>query len=73
VVTVAATVTVASASGLNEHTNFQRSWTAALTLFKVATNDNWTDVMLACLIAVSILLRNTIFAQLHVSPCKQQQ
>eukprot|EP00775_Hariotina_reticulata_P006841 gene6841-7059_t len=37
--------------GLNEHTNFQRSWTAALTLFKVATNDNWTDVMMACLIA----------------------
>ncbi|WIA07983.1 hypothetical protein OEZ85_007455 [Tetradesmus obliquus] len=36
--------------GLNEHTNFERFWTAALTLFKVATNDNWTDVMVACMI-----------------------
>jgi len=41
--------------GLNEHTNFERFWTAALTLFKVATNDNWTDVMVACLVGVSRL------------------
>lgn len=37
---------------LNEHTNFERFWTAALTLFKVATNDNWTDVMVGCMIGV---------------------
>lgn len=37
---------------LNEHTNFERFWTAALTLFKVATNDNWTDVMVGCMIEV---------------------
>ncbi|KAF8072369.1 NaCP60E [Scenedesmus sp. PABB004] len=36
--------------GLNEHANFERFWTAALTLFKVATNDNWTDVMLAAMV-----------------------
>lgn len=38
--------------GLNEHSNFERFWTAALTLFKIATNDNWTDVMTACLVKV---------------------
>jgi hypothetical protein len=38
---------------LNEHTNFERFWTAALTLFKVATNDNWTDIMVACMVGVS--------------------
>jgi hypothetical protein len=43
----------ASCRGLNEHTNFERFWTAALTLFKIATNDNWTDVMVACMIKVS--------------------
>lgn len=41
--------------GLNEHTNFERFWTAALTLFKVATNDNWTDIMIACFIQVRVL------------------
>ena len=39
-----------SCRALNEHTNFERFWTAALTLFKVATNDNWTDIMTACMI-----------------------
>lgn len=38
--------------GLNEHANFERFWSAALTLFKVATNDNWTDIMVACMIRV---------------------
>jgi hypothetical protein len=42
--------------GLNEHSNFERFWTAALTLFKIATNDNWTDIMTACLIGVSARL-----------------
>lgn len=41
-------------SGLNEHSNFERFWTAALTLFKIATNDNWTDIMIACMVAVSM-------------------
>jgi hypothetical protein len=44
---------VRACRGLNEHTNFERFWTAALTLFKIATNDNWTDVMVACMIKVS--------------------
>jgi hypothetical protein len=43
---------VSACRGLNEHTNFERFWTAALTLFKIATNDNWTDVMVACMIQV---------------------
>lgn len=48
--------------GLNEHTNFERFWTAALTLFKVATNDNWTDVMVACLVGVSRLTPSVYMA-----------
>jgi hypothetical protein len=54
--------------GLNEHTNFERFWTAALTLFKVATNDNWTDVMVACMVGVSC----EILLQQHTVQCGSQ-
>mgnify|MGYP001807536836 CR=1 FL=1 len=46
---------VVACSALNEHSNFERFWSAALTLFKVATNDNWTDVMVACMIGVRMV------------------
>lgn len=34
--------------GVDEHANFQYFWTALLTLFKLGTTDNWTDLFRGC-------------------------
>lgn len=37
---------------LGEHANFYRIWTGALTLFRVATGDDWSDIFQACMMRV---------------------
>ena len=44
---------VSSCRALDAHTNFERFWFAMLTLFRVATADNWSDVFRGCMVKVS--------------------
>lgn len=39
-------------SGLTRHANFRRTWTAAITLFRVATGDDWSNVFYGTMIKV---------------------
>ena len=56
--------------GLTEHANFSRFWTALLTLLRVATGDNWVDVMAGCRVQVGscVLLTSRVVAvEVHAS------
>jgi hypothetical protein len=56
--------------GLTEHANFSRFWTALLTLLRVATGDNWVDVMAGCRVQVgSSFYGASLFVLCSVSVC----
>ncbi|KAI8464917.1 MAG: Ion transport protein-domain-containing protein [Monoraphidium minutum] len=40
--------TVKHNEGINEHANFERFWMSLLTLLRLATNDDWTNLFAGC-------------------------